>query len=878
MPRHQAEPPREVTLAGRVVGNGDAVAGVAVELVHQDDVVATALTAADGRYRINLGSGRGRELCERPGTVLLRAVDATRTILSQTEVHLGKEPAVVRELDVPLEHLNDLDPVAKVLTRDGDSLLDPEPLRAIEAAFEISRHDYAEADDADLVRLLSPPLSDSAAVLNDAWGALEGDLESADRLRQTLESFGSDQDASAAFPADPPTTTGREAHSEPRISLPPPKRPCLLPPPRLIPIAAAALRIATSDADARRLLGGLQLGLSGLVELESLASDATEALRGDLRRFDASLSRLHRIGLLRSSLERTVPEPRPSFPHLELCGQLRDLCIRDIWQRLRAADDSAESSQREYVITSITPNDACPGGTITITGTEFGDAPGLVAFAGSSPAVPALWTDTEVRVVVPDDAIGGTLRLLIVEKTIAVCGDHAISIYRKGSGFDFDGGKATVYSLAVVHPYGRCVPPDKEVTILWAAVPSNAIVTLRVSSDGFLLREFTNLAASGSMQFTTPALPFPYPLTFEMITANDCGGDISQHELWVDVVPTLKIEGIEVTQGIQTFWRPGVSDNSLATIAGKDTIVRVYVSADRGGYFGDRVADVMVSLYIDGWEVYSINGSTPIDPAGATPFLTVGPRAAINRARTDDSFNFRIPAMLCTGTHALHVFALASTCGGEEASIAYERLDWTWEHKEAMPIRYVRVRDDRPPPAGTGQVPTDNQAWFTVFRAFDLLPTPATDIAPAWYREHDTTRDFETQDGIGELWRDLEGIYPDPAVDEHPPRWICLTALGHRGVANGMVSVAPIYEIANGPGIARILAAHEMSHNLGACHPFMADCQARGFTDEPLKDVPFDPYWNQTLIGTVYDYMSYTWSRYKWISPANWNYLRSVLP
>jgi hypothetical protein len=214
-------------------------------------------------------------------------------------------------------------------------------------------------------------------------------------------------------------------------------------------------------------------------------------------------------------------------------------------------------------------------------------------------------------------------------------------------------------------------------------------------------------------------------------------------------------------------------------------------------------------------------------------------------------------------------------------------------------VRYVRIRDNRPAPLGTGTLPSDADARFTVLRAFDLLPSPPTDIAPARTATWNTTQDFsQFPGGLGNLLNDLddehncstwEWLWAWTGATECPDAdnalWLGLTSPFNRGLANrpGNTGLAALYTQAAGQAaIPRTTPAHELSHNLGFMHVNVS-CGGGAiggpFYGHPnggnLTDVPFDPFWNQALGGTVNDFMSYGCT--VWTSEDSWNRLQGVI-
>jgi len=674
----------------------------------------------------------------------------------------------------------------------------------------------------------------------------------------------------------------------------------VVPEERLVPVLLAAVYAGSLEpGGADRYLSILNNQLCGVSKLDTVWNAALGALGGDGQGLTYFRSVLEQVGTECGPHDGPLIEPK-SNPCPIPWPPPRDfdpfkIPPRELKQILCMLEARIEVGRKPslvlpYNITAITPQAACVGDTIVITGSGFGSTLQKVSFpvlgGGRAAVNPKTWTNSRIEVDVPVGATCGNLELLIPSGTVKTC-DGYLDLIQPGSGAaHFDGSAPEIRSFTANGKTGILrVDPNATVTLAWDTCPaSNTTVGLEIRTETSILYSQPAVPTTGTFLVTVPNYNVVTRLDCKLTASNPC--TVGQPPatatiaLAVAKTPNLKVEGMEITQGIQTFWRQGVAANSLSTIANKDTIVRVYVSADMGGFNNDEVHSVTGTLKIGSLKLHPINGITPTDPSGVYPFITARKVSNIDRSQTNHTLNFRIPAYYAHGTQSLLADIIAPL-GDGTYQIVSQPTSWTWETKTAVPIRFIRITDLRPPPVGTGTQPTENQARYTLQRAFELLPSPATDIAPAWYATHDTTRDFTNSDLFG-LLQDLWGVHaqPDPATGQpDPANWIGLTVPLNRGLADGVACVSPMYQQSQGLGYERIRAAHELSHNMGACHPFMPDCQARGFKDDPLDDVPFDPYWNQTLAGTVYDYMSYSGSTLQpWISPANWNYLRSVIP
>ena len=225
-------------------------------------------------------------------------------------------------------------------------------------------------------------------------------------------------------------------------------------------------------------------------------------------------------------------------------------------------------------------------------------------------------------------------------------------------------------------------------------------------------------------------------------------------------------------------------------------------------------------------------------------------------------------------------------------------LTWSWTNEPALRVRYVRIRDNRAAPTGTGQIPSVADADLTVRRAFDLLPSPPNDIGAAWRDPWVTTQAFNTNSGLGALLADLTDEHECSAwewawawtgatecPDDDHARWIGLTLPFNRGLSPtpGTTLMAAAYQASAGQtAIPRITPAHELAHSLGFDHvnltcggasvggPFYAHPN-----NGSVLDVPFDPFWNQAIGGTVQDFMSYGCT--VWPSADSWNRLQAAI-
>lgn len=687
---------------------------------------------------------------------------------------------------------------------------------------------------------------------------------------------------------------------------------CAVPRDRWLTLMGGIAASAQSPDHLLTLSRGLELGFCGYGQVQRLVGMAATLLEEGV---EAPL----REALLATECgpdDGPVPggwNPRKPFPIPE-CGppfdppDLECNPPRECWYDLIQSFRTAFSTGAPYLITSVSPSGGCPGTRIVIEGQNFG-INGVVCFGDGSgsvvaPGAPAgvcvraaQWSDTRIEVDVPPGGFSLFVSLSIIERTDRVC-DKLITVYRKGNRFAFDGGSA---GGRITLPSSQCVAPGEQVPIRWRSHPPEAERTLEIVLDGDVI-PIGMVSASGTTTWTAPDVSEPVDVDVVLRVDGPCDAAETRQSFRIDVAPTLDIDGIEVTQGIQTYSRAdGTPDNTLPTIAGKDTIIRVYIDADRKGAFGDRVPDVTGELVLDGGHrLMPINGEVPNSCGGwspGNPFIEARRASAIDRAKTNHTLNFRIPSTLAIGTQTITVHVSGPEICGKVAR-ASRRVSWSWTRRTALPVRYVRIRDTHPT-AGTNTRPTDSQCLCTLRRAFDLLPFPATDLRPASQPTWDTGRDFtntsDTSDNAAML-ADLHDLHDCSAWEwatqwlgsTCPPDedviWSGLTVPFHsgRGYTPGVTHISAVYDPTVIPHqrVLRIKTAHEVGHNLGYRHVGQpAAAPPKGTLDTSLPnngnliDVAFDPFRNQVIGAGAADFMSYAANR--WTSGHNWTAMQS---
>lgn len=895
-------------------------------------VLREAVTGDDGYFNIRFDSSADHLLIKDTKKIIVEAVDHRGKIFSKkTYAHnLATDKKV--DLKIPGNIAGKVKPEFPSLKKISGSILDLSKMNtfwtAMSMAYPTSMPARMSFGPGSICPL--PDIKHVPDIVDVAWDVLGGDPMAKIRMRETLNMLkptgenpnpnifyqmsekgfdepglsGNVNTISSTQP-DPGLqpvsmmhmsmlSTGTGIASMTGRSFLPTDRPCFLTKDRFLPVAAAAMMSARSRPEMFMHLGHLEAGLCGLGRMNGMLEAATTVVQGgNMGRFRGMVGmRWGECGPDDGPLPGPFPDPEPepcppwpSEPGIDWCLHERLDCIRELIAYMQTL---GSSSSTPYAITDISPAGGCPGITITITGTNFGSDGGKVRFTATSGGTvlvnPITWSDTQITAQVPVNAGTGIVSLKIVERTDVVC-QTVFTTYKTGTGHNFNADTAVVSSLSVNGEHRNIIAePGQTLTIAWGA--SHDDVHLRIlRDDGLLLHQHFGLPATGSRNdFSVPGFDTERTIAIEATVTSPCGAHTLSKNVFITVRPELTIEGMEFTQGVQRYWRPGVTWNSIPTIAGKDTIVRVYVSCDRNGFESDE-QEVTGILHIDGNPHYPINGSSPEPTADSPdPFIIARDKDLIDRTNTNHTLNFRIPASRCNGTKNVRVRVFTEPITGASVSETLT-VSRTWTVNSVLKLRFVRVRDDSQSPATAR--PTEDQCRYSVERAVDLMPTTPTDIGPAWRPTWNTDEDFTNDDDdLRDLLSDIDdehncnawewlwgwtGATDCPDADN--AIWVGYSLNFNRGMGYrpGNTCISAVYSLGQGQtNMLRIKTAHEVGHNLDMKH---IDVGGAGdpFYDHPnsgnLQDVPFDPYWNVAISG-VTDFMGYGSPR--WSSADSW--------
>lgn len=893
------------SVTGRLVDrDGNPMAGARVEFRNREGqaVAKPAHTGPDGKYTLAAPGDVADQL-----TLIATSCDGSELVSKRDDPEAFQH--ALPELVVPTTRRRKFvphRPTAQRLTggilNEGRVALLDQAVRGLPGIDEAERARFR-----NLALCPAPDIYEVDDLLDLSWRVIDGEPGAvrsfrslaANLIERHLDGGGQPHTTQPGARAESEPTTRILAYSTPEYPLPTPSHACLIGPDRFAPVGAATVLASRSAEEFAYLASGIETGLCGLDRFTSLVIEAERFLvTGNPDGFRSALDRVAIECGPDDGPPRPGCNPRP----------VPDDCFIERANCLAAIADSYRTRPTDrYHISAVNPVSACPGEVIILNGSGFGDDAGLVCFennVGGSICVEAeTWSDNRVTVEVPDGVPNGVITLKISEGAIDLCG-RLVPLYRQGTGIGWEGGPSSIVSLTVDGRFGLpCFPPGQRVALAWSANPDDADVEVVVTDGVSELFRATAQPAVGRAFFDIPDGDTPETYEVTVTASGSCLPASATREFQRNVVPELTIEGMEVTQGIQVFWRDNVVWNTLNTISGKNTIVRVYVACERSGFNNDLCESVTGTLTVGNTVLTPVNGMSPIDdPSGSNPFITARPVDQIDREETEHTLNFLIPAALSNGTKRLRAAIFAPNVCANTIRTSLS-MDWTWTDEPALQVRFVRVRDGHAT-AGTNSRPTAAECRFTLERGFDLLPSPATDIGPARVEQFNTTRDITTNNGLRGLLGDLDDEHNcsfletlletftnlDVCGDEDAI-WVGLTTPFNRGWAfrPGNTAMSAEYERVDGPATAncnnadflRLKTGHEIGHNLSLRHVNRTCSGAPGgpFYNHPnngqLVDVPFDPFWNIAISGTVGDVMGY--DSVRWASGDTWTRLQAQI-
>lgn len=351
----------------------------------------------------------------------------------------------------------------------------------------------------------------------------------------------------------------------------------------------------------------------------------------------------------------------------------------------------------------------------------------------------------------------------------------------------------------------------------------------------------------------------------------------------------LVIVGAEVTQCIQHFRSadhldsPNVfPDNSIRLIAGKPTVVRLFVDYDASSGLAP---------------ISSLSGTlTLFNPSGSTtlaPFRAITPRrdVSIDRGQRDHTLNFLIDDVQSLGQVNL-LATVFDAADPNQMSNPFERTI-TFDQQPFLRVLAVGIEyegDDVVDDVDPDDLSAPSEEDFVdTFEFTDrVFPIPGITITDYRTMTYDDDVESDISDGCDKL-SDMKDAVADFAGDSDD----IVYGLFGPGLDTGSVGGCG----GDGVGVGRVFrgttAAHEVGHALGRKH---APCDNvtrcatprntdedypvySGYDSDSIGEFGFDPtssFGTVVRPSTAHDFMGYSPS--DWISPYTYKALMSAVP
>jgi hypothetical protein len=685
---------------GRVLERGSLVPihGLLVKLqisfgtaweAHQDCLVPLGcdLTDRNGRFWIGVAADAVPERCRCLGHPQIHVQILDR---DGHQVHAERRRAEECPRDEALSIDLTIDPGALAAHRSralswnppDQPLLPASVVDDIEEAFELlsRRASFSTTRLPDL-RCARPALTVFDGILQDAWAALQGDLEAAGRYRDALSAI-----CAQARQGCCRTDRAHAAAVDHILSEPCEPDPCK--PVKDRPAAGCCCGTPACP-DRRAFVSNDQVAVLVMAALH-VACGHRETVRTYLATVFDQVCRFQFFGALHQAAVDTICEKPDASRHLlDLlewlacacrcegsggkttgCDSLAccPTCLPPAW--LDCARDAYRHwcAMRCYTVCDVEPARACPGETVVLCGCDFGAQPGRVRFMRygamlPGPEVEALrWTDDRITVVVPQGA-GCGLTLVPPPITINVC-DRFLDVRALGSmERTFEGTSPAILSFAIKgHQTGDCIEPGETLQIRWKTCAADHVIVRVVDqTTGVTIASQDPAPARGRWDFAGTSFNRTTRLRIEIVAHGVCQPPtVSRRILIIIQRPAhLTIDGVEITQAIQ-YYRAAQHltdaadrgpDNSLQLVASKSAWVRTYLRSGQDPTFDNgQLVNVGGTLTVERrvggvWSV--VANLVPVN----APITAEDAFASYDAERRDigATLNFVVPANVMTG-------------------------------------------------------------------------------------------------------------------------------------------------------------------------------------------------------------------------------------
>lgn len=559
-------------------------------------------------------------------------------------------------------------------------------------------------------------------------------------------------------------------------------------------------------------------------------------------------------------------------------------------------------------ITRLELEGPCAGDTLSIHGSGFGatQPPSVVLLLprvdGWAPvSVPAGdWSDTLIRVVLPNDIISGPIGFgdagylavynAWVDQMNAVADELAqlpcapdVQLPKLPRWLSPPTGPVNILTAGEAHirmftanggidyaPTLRqnVLTPGTPLRLDWKVINASMLRVRRTSADGppvFVTDPMQTFADLGTVDHDEPS-----QFTYRLTARGPCG---TRKQATISVYasqrPQLSIARISVEQG----WS---QPDGIRLVAGKPALVRVRVRHGLKGWGTNSVPWVTGTLVVSnkGTGTTDVIHPAVSSMAYAPMYEKVGASITVRPypkwTNVDHTLNFVMPGNLTTDVErTAAVYVSVSNYGGIGGFAGFgQKLAAavplpTFHPRRPLDIRYVPVK------WGVTNAPSDADCVDVIERALTLLPTPWANIAPLWPGQHwEKTSGLNDADAFRDLLDDFVDMYHGSAL------WVLVVPKGAGpgkivGEADGIPSNVLVTE----PRATAV--AHELAHCLNQSHIRL--CGAKG------GDSPEGAWHGGNRAGVVVDLGSsvtltnpldlMTYCDGRWPVPKRWNRL-----
>lgn len=621
------------------------------------------------------------------------------------------------------------------------------------------------------------------------------------------------------------------------------------------------------------------------------------------------------------------PGGRPPGSKFDPCNFFDDPCTHISLDPLVLPE-----SAWAHNIASVNPPTACPGETVTITGSGFGASkPADVTLLVGSQEIPlgdiVSWSNTQIVFKVP---AAGLKSGCVGFRSAAIEKDRAAAL-AKWNGKR--GAFAACFGMSeesVTLPYIADKPPCTAFNYFAGTLPEilmfevNGGMEITVDINTPLTLAWTTLNATRTRIGGSPNAPVvdntidrpvngtltigpvtgsqPLDMVYQLTAHNRCGEVQAHVVVHMRKKPALSIRGVEVIQVIQSFnLATPATNNSVPFVARKRTVARVYVdSGITDGFNYGAGANMLPGIK------GTLTLSGLISPVTATPLspttIAAGSGATGDRNNLANTLNFELPWPVLTGklTLSVNVWAQNPALPGPGWSDVNASTQIDFQSRPKRDIVRILVAEM----GGTIFAPTIAQPAPTAADFENSLQGArsrypiAEDgfvirLAPG-YENIGTFANLRTRDGWEDLLEEIDDI-ADDFEDHLEFVWAALTpnVAGYtlNGIANDISErIWPLEDDDRRMAVRMGLQgtfAHEMGHAFGlghsnCCLPAGEAPDSRLPANGAIEDVGLDIP-NMTLIpagrGDIMSYCGDTAScggATRWSSIAFWNVMFNI--